>query len=156
MSAYERLRQLGLSLPDLAPTHEFRRLSVAGDLAFVSGHAPFADGEFQYRGKVGRELDLGAARRASEIALLGCLASVHHELGSLDAIRAVRKLNGYVNCAPDFEALPDVTDAASRLLIQLLGETGRHARTTVGVASLPAGVAVEIDLILTISSTIAL
>ncbi len=156
MSVYDQLQRLNLTLPDLAPTHEFLRVSVVDDLAFVSGHAPFADGQFLYRGKVGCELDLVTGQRAAESAVLGCLASLHHAIGSLDAIRQIRKLNGYVNCAPDFQDLPQVTDAASRLLIAVFGDAGRHARTTVGVMSLPMGVAVEIELIATLSSPGAL
>ena len=154
MSVEERLRQLCITLPNLAPTHEFLRVRLAGDLAFVSGHAPFEHGEFKYKGKVGRELDLATGQHAAECALLGCLASLQSELGSLARVRQVVKLNGYVNCPPDFVDLPKVTDRASRLLINLFGDGGRHARTTVGVISLPMGVAVEVELILRLSSPV--
>jgi enamine deaminase RidA (YjgF/YER057c/UK114 family) len=147
VSISDQLNRLNLKLPDLAPTHEFLRVSVVDDLAFVSGHAPFANGQFLYRGKIGRELDLAVGQRAAASAVLGCLASLHDAVGSLDAVRCVRKLNGYVNCVENFEDLPRVTDGASRLLIDLFGEAGRHARTTVGVMSLPMGVAVEIELV---------
>jgi enamine deaminase RidA (YjgF/YER057c/UK114 family) len=147
MSVYERLQQLRLTLPDLAPTHEFLRVNVIDDLAFVSGHAPFEDGQFCYRGRIGREFDLLAGRRAAENALLGCLASLESSIESLDSVRQIVKLNCYVNCVPEFQDLPQVTDAASKLLINLFGDSGRHARTTIGVASLPMGVVVEIELI---------
>ncbi|MGD0295673.1 MAG: RidA family protein [Bryobacteraceae bacterium] len=147
MSVHERLQQLGLKLPELAQTTEFLRVNIIDDLAFVSGHASFADGDFCYRGKIGRELDLSEGRRAAELAALGCLTSLENSIGSLDAVRRIVKLNGYVNCEPEFDDLPRVTDAASKLLVDLFGDSGRHARTTVGVASLPQGVAVEIELI---------
>jgi enamine deaminase RidA (YjgF/YER057c/UK114 family) len=151
VSVYERMKRLGLSLPDLAPTYEFLRVNFVDDLVFVSGHAPYEDGQFKYRGKIGRELDLLAGQRAAESALLGCLASLQSEIGSLESVRQIVKLNGYVNCVQDFQDLPQVTDAASRLLVQLFGDSGRHARTTVGVMSLPMGVAVEIELVARIS-----
>ena len=133
MSFRERLQQLGLRLPELAPTAEFLQVNLLNDLAFVSGHAPFEDGEFRYSGKIGREFDLSVGRRAAELAVLGCLASLEDSLGSLDGIRQIVKLNGYVNCVAEFH--------------DLFGDSGRRARTTVGVASLPQGVAVEIELI---------
>ena len=133
MSFRERLQQLGLRLPELAPTVEFLRVNLLDDLAFVSRHAPFEDGEFRYSGKIGREFDLSVGRRAAELAVLGCLASLEDSLGSLDGIRQIVKLNGYVNCVAEFH--------------DLFGDSGRCARTTVGVAGLPQGVAVEIELI---------
>lgn len=147
MSAYEQLHKLHLRLPDLAPTHHFLRTNVVNDLVFISGHAPFEGGEFKYRGKIGMDFDLAAGQQAAQRAVLSCLASFEHEVGSLDTIQQIAKLNGYVNCVEDFQDLPKVTDAASDLLIDLFGNSGRHARTTVGVASLPMGVAVEIELI---------
>jgi enamine deaminase RidA (YjgF/YER057c/UK114 family) len=144
---HERLKQAGLRLPELAPTKEFLRVKLIDDLAFVSGHAPFEGGDFRYIGRIGREFDLSSAREAAKLAVLGCLTSLETDLGSLERIQEIVKLNGYVNCVPEFHALPQITDAASHLLIDLFGDSGRHARTTVGVCSLPMGVAVEIDLI---------
>lgn len=152
MSVHERLQQLGLRLPELAPTAEFLRVNLFDDLAFVSGHAPFDNGEFRYSGKIGLECDLTVGRCAAELAVLGCLASLEDSIGSLDGVRQIMKLTGYVNCVPEFHDLPQVTDAASKLLVDLFGDSGRHARTTVGVASLPNGVAVEIDLIARLQS----
>lgn len=80
------------------------------------------------------------------------MASLEHALGSLDRVRRMIKLNGYVNCDPEFQDFPKITDAASKLLIRLFGENGHHARTTVGVASLSAGVAVEVELIVQVQS----
>lgn len=147
MTPYDRLTRLGFKLPGLAPTREFLRVNRIDDLAFVSGHAPFEDGAFRYCGRVGQEFDLATGRRAAELAVLGCLASLESSIGSLDCVRQIVKLNGYINCVGEFHDLPLITDAASKLLIDLFGESGRCARTTVGVASLPEGVAVEIDLI---------
>ena len=79
--------------------------------------------------------------------MLGCLASLESSLGSLEHVLQIVKVNGYVNCAPEFHDLPQITAAASQLLIDLFGESGRHAGTTPGVSSLPLGAAVEIELI---------
>lgn len=146
-SVESRLEALGLSLPAPAAAGEFLPAVTVGELAYVSGHVPFRDGEFLYRGKVGRDLDAEAGRRAAELAVLGCLASLKAALGDLGRVRRVVKLNGYVNCSPEFGDLPKVMDAGSRLLVALFGEAGRHARTTVGVASLPFGVAVEVEMV---------
>lgn len=140
------LQGLGLELPDLAPTHEFVAVNIVGDIGYVSGHAPYLDGGFRYRGKVGRDLGLEEGRQAAQLAALGCLTSLK-EAGCLERVRRVLKVNGYVHCDPEFLELPRVTDAASELLIKLFGESGRHARTTIGVASLPLGVAVELEMI---------
>lgn len=142
----KRLKELGLTLPDPSPTFEYLRALAVGDLIFVSGHVPYRDGEFQYRGKVGQDFDLETGRKAAELAALSSLASLKTVIGSLDNVRRVVKLNGYVNCTPEFTDLPKVMDGASKLLIDIFGDSGRHARTTVGVASLPLGVAAEIEM----------
>jgi enamine deaminase RidA (YjgF/YER057c/UK114 family) len=147
MHIHNRLRELGLGLPECAPTHEFLPVNVLGELAYVSGHAPFSDAAFRYQGKIGREFDLATGCKAAELAVLGCLASLEKAIGTLDSVRRVVKMNGYVNCDPEFRDLPQVTDAASKLLIALFGDSGRPARTTVGVASLPGGAAVELELV---------
>jgi enamine deaminase RidA (YjgF/YER057c/UK114 family) len=150
LSIERRLRDLGHELPELAPVHKFLPAVQVGNMVYISGHAPFRDGEFRYRGKVGRELDLEAGRRAAELAVLGCLTSLKAEIGKLESVRRIVKVNGYVNCDPEFTALPKVTDAASSLLVSLFGDAGRHARTTVGTASLPFGVAVEVEMLVQI------
>jgi enamine deaminase RidA (YjgF/YER057c/UK114 family) len=146
-SVESRLEALGLSLPAPAAAGEFLPAVTVGELAYVSGHVPVRGGEFLYRGKVGRDLDAEAGRRAAELAVLGCLASLKSVLGDLGRVRRVVKLNGYVNCSPEFGDLPKIMDAGSKLLVALFGDAGRHARTTVGVASLPFGVAVEVEML---------
>ena len=147
MRALDRLRKSGFELPEPPPRHPFVPVAVVRDLAFVSGHAPYRDGAFCFKGKVGRKLDLSAAQQAAGLALSGCLRSLRDRFETLDAIKRILKLNAYVNCVPDFHQLPSVSDAASAILEEVFRENGRHARTTVGVCSLPAGVAVEIELV---------
>jgi enamine deaminase RidA (YjgF/YER057c/UK114 family) len=135
-----------MPLPERPPTHEYLPVSRVGDLLFVSGHAPYVDGSHRNRGRVGHTLDLHAAREAARLAVLGCLVSLEAELRTLDDVQRLVKVNGYVHCVAGFEPLPKITDGASELLIDLFGPAGRHARTTVGVASLPSGVAVELEM----------
>jgi enamine deaminase RidA (YjgF/YER057c/UK114 family) len=146
-TARRRLAEMGIAWPPVPPTHQYVPAVRFGQMVFVSGHAPYADGTHQYRGRVGETLDLDQARSAARLAVLGCLVSLESALGSLDNIERVLKVNGYVHCVPGYEPLPKVTDAASELLIELFAAAGQHARTTVGVASLPSGVAVELELL---------
>lgn len=145
--ARRRLSEMGISWPPVPPRHEYLPAVTVNGLVFVSGHAPYSEGGHQYRGRVGETLDLAQGRAAARLALLGCLVSLERALGTLDSVARIVKLNGYVHCVPGFEPLPKVTDGASELLIELFGEAGRHARTTVGVASLPSGVAVELEMV---------
>jgi enamine deaminase RidA (YjgF/YER057c/UK114 family) len=147
-----RIHAAGLVLPEVAPTGQFLAVQVTNGIAYVSGHAPYDNGTFLFQGKVGREFDLTQGQAAAVAATLGCLASVNAILGSLAAVSKVLKVNGYVNCTPEFTALPMVMNAASDVLVAIWGEAGRHARTTVGVASLPMGVAVEVELVLELTS----
>ena len=100
-------------------------------------------------GKVGTDLDLDDARRAARLVALNLLATVRRELGSLDAVRRVVKVLGMVNCSPGFNQMPAVIDGCSDLLVAVFGdEIGRHARSAVGMAELPFGIPVEIEMVL--------
>ena len=102
---------------------------------------------FASKAKSGANWIFPQPNRRRGLALLGCLRSLHDRFETLDAVKRILKLNAYVNCVPNFHELPSVSDAASAILEEVFGENGRHARTTVGVCSLPAGVAVEIELV---------
>ena len=144
MSRIERrLADLGLALPPpKAPVANYLGSKRSGDLLFVSGLVS------QTRGEVGTDLDLGAAKAAARDALLDILAIVKHDIGDLDRIVSVERMQGFVRSAPTFTAQPQVIDGASDLLVALLGEDGRHARTATGAAQLPFGAAVQLDLVL--------
>ena len=144
MSRIERrLADLGLALPPpKAPVANDLGSKRSGDLLFVSGRVS------QTRGEVGTDLDLGAAKAAARDALLDILAIVKHDIGDLDRIVSVERMQGFVRSAPTFTAQPQVIDGASDLLVALLGEDGRHARTATGAAQLPFGAAVQLDLVL--------
>ncbi len=145
--ARRRLDDLGIPWPPVPPTHEYLPTVAVDGLIYVSGHAPYSDGGHQYHGRLGDTFDLDEGRSAARLAALGCLVSLERAVGTLDAVGRIVKVNGYVHCVPGYRPLPKVTDAASELLIELFGEAGRHARTTVGVASLPGGVAVELEMV---------
>lgn len=145
--AEARLNALGLTVP-VAPTPAAAYVPFvrSGDLLHIAGQVPVRDGQFRYLGKLGVDFDLAAGQDCAQEVALNVLAQVKAALGGdLDRVVRVVKLNGFVNCAPDFVQQPQVMNAASELMVAAFGEAGRHARSAVGVASLPFGVAVEID-----------
>ncbi|ADB50629.1 RidA family protein [Conexibacter woesei] len=147
MSAEERMRALGLELPaPFAPVGAYVAARRAGDQLHVSGQGPLLPGGGFVRGKVGAELTLEQAQEAARLAALSALATMRDALGTLDRVVAIARVVGYVNCAPGFNATPAVLDGCSKLLLDALGEAGRHARSAIGVAELPFDIAVEVDL----------
>lgn len=143
----ERLKEAGLTLPDAAtPAFNYVSLTIHRGIAYVSGQLPKVDGELLVTGKVGAEVDLDTARGEARTCILQGLACLRAELGTLDRVERILKINGYVASAPGFNAQPKVIDAASDLLVQVFGEAGRHARAAVGVAELPRNAAVEIEM----------
>jgi enamine deaminase RidA (YjgF/YER057c/UK114 family) len=142
---------MGLSLPP-APSAlaNYVGAVVAGKLVFVSGHGPVRNGELTYRGKLGREFTTPQGQEAARLVMLNCLATLKAAIGSLDRVRRVVKLLGMVNGTPEFTEQPQVINGASDLLITIFGDRGRHARSAVGMASLPFNIAVEIEMIVEI------
>jgi enamine deaminase RidA (YjgF/YER057c/UK114 family) len=153
VAASERLRELGIQLPEPAePLANYVRARRVGNLLFVSGHgpAPAPDGQ-RPNGKVGRDLNLDQAYQAARLVGVNLLASVQAELGDLDRVRQIVKLLGMVNCAPGFNQTPRVINGCSDLLVEVFGEEiGRHARSAVGMAELPNDIPVEIEMIVEI------
>lgn len=149
MGAEARLAELGIELPAAGqPVANYRMAVRSGNLLFVAGHGPAQRDGVKVRGKVGADLDLAEAREAARLVGVNLLATVREELGSLDAVGRVVKLLGMVNCAPGFDQTPEVIDGCSDLLVDVFGpEAGSHARSAVGMAELPYGLAVEIEMI---------
>jgi enamine deaminase RidA (YjgF/YER057c/UK114 family) len=116
-----------------------------GNLLFTAGQ-----GVDQYHGKLGENLTLEEGYAASRQSMLNLLAVVQHELGSLNKVKRIVKLLGFVNCTEDFTDQPKVINGASDLLVNIFGEKGRHARSAVGMAQLPGGTAIEIEMIVEI------
>jgi enamine deaminase RidA (YjgF/YER057c/UK114 family) len=147
-----RLAELGLTLPDApAPAANYVPYVVAGDIVYVSGQVSMAGGTF-LTGKLGADMDAAAGAEAARACALSLLAQVRAACGGdLDRLARVVKLTGFVNSTPDFGDQPKVVNGASDLLVEVLGDAGRHARSAVSAASLPFGVAVEIEGIFQIS-----
>jgi enamine deaminase RidA (YjgF/YER057c/UK114 family) len=147
MPVRQRLEELGLRLPSVfAPAGNYLGCVVDGGLVYVGGHGPI-NGDDVVIGKLGGGLTLDDGRRAARMTALSILATLEAELGDLDRVRRIIKVFGMVNVAPGFDRTPQVIDACSDLLVDVFGEAGRHTRTAVGLAELPYGIAVEIELV---------
>jgi enamine deaminase RidA (YjgF/YER057c/UK114 family) len=148
VGAEERLADLGIELPPVpAPLASYVPVVVTGDLAFVAGQVPLAEGKALITGKVGRDLDIEAGAEAARRCALQAVAALREELGSLDRVRRIVRMAVFVASAPGFTDLPKVANGASDLLGDVFGELGRHARVAVGVSELPLGVPVEVELL---------
>jgi enamine deaminase RidA (YjgF/YER057c/UK114 family) len=148
MRIEQRLRELGLDLPEpVAPAFQYVAVVVHGGYAWVSGQIPRAGNRVLMTGKVGADVSLEQARQAARACVLQGLSQLKDSLGDLDRVARVVKVTGFVASAPGFTEQPQVVDAASQLLGQVFGEAGRHARSAVGVAELPRGVPVEVELL---------
>ncbi len=147
MSAIEQLLMAaGMRLPEFtAPVYQYQAVVIHQGVAYVSGQIPREGADVFVRGKVGAQVDLATAQEAARRCVLGALSALKAELGSLDRVERVLKVTGFVASASGFNQQPQVIDAASTLLIELLGDAGRHARSAIGVAELPRGVPVEIE-----------
>ena len=147
MSGYEtRLAELGVTLPDApAPAANYVPWAVVGDMVYVSGQISMQDGAF-ITGKLGADIGVDEGAAAARTCAIGLLAQLKAACGGdLDRLVRVVKLTGFVNSTPDFTDQPKVVNGASDFLVEALGEAGRHTRSAVSAASLPFGVAVEIE-----------
>jgi enamine deaminase RidA (YjgF/YER057c/UK114 family) len=152
MSAEKKLQEMGISLPQTPkPIANYVPAVKTGNLLFVSGHGPYNDGKAVTSGKLGKELTVEQGTQTARNVALNCLASVKASLGDLDKVKRVVKLLGMVNCTEDFKDQPKVINGASDLLVELFGEAGRHARSAVGMQSLPNGIPVEIEMIIEVA-----
>ena len=153
MSYETRLKELGLVLPELPkPAGHFVPAVQTGKLLFVSGQIPARSGQIIMKGKLGRDLSIEQGQEAARAALLNVLTVIQSTTGTLDVIKRIVKLNGWVASAEGFNSQPKVVDGASLLLEEIFGEAGKHARAAIGVAELPLGVPVELELIAEVQS----
>lgn len=148
MSFTEQLVKLGIELPGPYPPHDpLDAVVVHGGVARTSGQLPRDhDGKLVHPGVLGREVSAEEGAEAARWCALNALSVLVHELGSLDQIERVLTVLGFVASAPGFVEQPPVVDGASRLLHEVFGDAGRHTRSAVGVAALPRGGAVEIEV----------
>jgi enamine deaminase RidA (YjgF/YER057c/UK114 family) len=150
-SPQENLAALGLELPPVpTPAASYVPATRSGNLIFTAGQLPFTEGELLATGKVDDTVRPEVATEAARLCALNALAAAAAEAGSLDNIRRVVKVTGFVASAPGFTGQPGVINGASDLLGEVFGENGLHARSAVGVAELPLGAPVEVEVIVEI------
>lgn len=144
-----RLQAMGLTLPaGVAPFANYVPYVREGALLFIAGQAPVgADGKIAYVGRVGRELSEADGYASARLSGIGCLAQIRQAVGSLDRVRRIVSLRGFVNSAEDFFGQAKVVNGASDLMVEVFGDLGRHVRAAVGTSVLPMNMATEIELI---------
>jgi enamine deaminase RidA (YjgF/YER057c/UK114 family) len=152
MGAERKLKELGLSLPPVsAPAANYVNAVQTGNLLFLAGKGPLAVDGKRPSGKVGRDFTLEEGYQHARTTGLDLIAVMQAELGSLDRVKRIVKVLGMVNCTPDFTDPPKVINGASDLFVEVFGDRGRHARSAVGMNSLPMGIPVEIEMIVEVA-----
>jgi enamine deaminase RidA (YjgF/YER057c/UK114 family) len=145
----ERLAQLGITLPPLPPPMaNYVPFTLSGSVLYISGQGPKTNDGDWIQGKVGKDVTLEQAYEAARLTGIRLLAVAQAALGSLQRVKRVLKVNGFVNAVPEFQDQPAVINGCSDLLVNLLGDAGRHARSAIGVGSLPQNIVVEIEAIM--------
>jgi enamine deaminase RidA (YjgF/YER057c/UK114 family) len=144
----KKLKELGIELlPPVKPIANYVKAVRTGNLLFLSGHGPTkADGSY-ITGKVGRDLTIEQGYAAAKLTGEGILSTLKAELGDLNKVKRVIKVNGWVNGTPDFADQPKVINGCSDLMVAVFGDKGKHARSAMGAGSLPSNIAVEIEII---------
>lgn len=147
-----KLKELRIELPEVGkPIANYVKAVRTGNLLFLAGHGPNkADGSW-ITGKVGKDLTIEQGYEASKLTAINILATIKAELGTLNKVKRIVKVNGMVNCTPDFTDQPKVINGCSDLLVAVFGEAGKHARAAVGMNALPMDTAVEIEVIVEIA-----
>ena len=148
-----RLQELGITLPDSpAPLANYVPVVKTGNLIYLSGVGPTAksDGS-EYKGKLGDNISVDEGYDAARLTAVNLIARLKGYLGDLDRVTQIVKLLSMVNATPDFIAPPAVSNGCSDLMVEVFGDRGRHARSAIGVATLPGGIPIEIELIAEIS-----
>ncbi len=144
-----RLKELGITLPEPPqPVASYVPFTISGNIVFISGQVPIADGAVKYVAKLGADGGVEVGQAAAQLCAINVLAQLKAACeGDLDRVTRCLKLGVFVNATPDFTQQPQVANGASDLIAAVFGDAGKHARAAVGVGSLPRGVAVEVDAI---------
>jgi enamine deaminase RidA (YjgF/YER057c/UK114 family) len=151
MSVYDRLQALGITLPPVAtPAAAYVPFVQTGNLVFLSGHIAKRDGK-SWVGQLGREIDTATGKLAARAVAIDLLGTLHAAIGDLNRVERIVKLVSLVNSAPDFTEHHLVTNGCSELLGEVFGEKGQHARAAFGVAQIPTGACVEIDMVVQVA-----
>jgi enamine deaminase RidA (YjgF/YER057c/UK114 family) len=147
MTVYDKLSALGITLPPVAvPAAAYVPWVRAGDLVFLSGHLARKEGK-PWQGRLGQNMTVAEGQQAARAAAIDLLGTLHVAAGDLSRVKRIVKVMSLVNSVPDFTEQHLVTNGCSELLGQVFGEAGQHARSAFGVASLPLGACVEIELV---------
>jgi enamine deaminase RidA (YjgF/YER057c/UK114 family) len=147
MSVYDKLKELNITLPPVAtPAAAYVPFVRSGNLVFLSGHIARKDGK-PWVGQLGKTMQTEEGKQAARAIAIELLGTLHAAVGDLNAVKRIVKVMSLVNSAPDFTEQHLVTNGASELIGQVFGEAGKHARSAFGVAQIPLGACVEIELV---------
>ncbi|WP_455482352.1 RidA family protein [Bartonella sp. B35(2025)] len=150
-SIENHLKKLGITIPEaVQPIANYVTTSQSGNQLFISGQLPLSNGKPVAIGKVGATVSIEQAKKSAEVCAINILAQIKAILGDLNKIKQIVKITVFVATDPNFTNIPLVANGASDLLIKILGESGKHARSAIGVATLPMDVPVEIEAIIEI------
>jgi enamine deaminase RidA (YjgF/YER057c/UK114 family) len=142
-----KLKELGILLPEAPkPVAAYIPAKQSGKLVFTAGQLPMVQGELISKGLLGQDVEIEEANKAARICTLNALAAIKGVVGDLDRIKQIVRVVGYVASVPTFTQQPAVVNGASELLLEIFGESGKHARSAVGMAVLPLNASVEIEL----------
>jgi enamine deaminase RidA (YjgF/YER057c/UK114 family) len=147
-----KLKELNIVLPEVGkPVANYVKAVRTGNLLFLAGHGPQKTDGSWITGKVGKDLTIEQGYDASKLTAINILATIRADLGTLNKVKRIVKVNGMVNCTDDFFDQPKVINGCSDLLVAVFGESGKHARAAVGMNALPMNTSVEIELVVEIS-----
>ena len=146
---YERLKELGIELPEVSPpvANYVNAVTTSNGLVFLAGKGPRKKDGTYITGKVGADLTQEEGYDAARLTAITQLAALHDAIGDLNKVKRVVKVLGMVNCIPEFGNQPEVVNGFSDLIVEVFGEKGKHARAAVGMGSLPRNIAVEVEMI---------
>ena len=143
----EKIKKMGIEIPEAAkPLAAYIPALKVGNLIMTSGQVPVVNGVIKFLGKVGKDLSEEEGKEAAKLCAINCLSAVKSVIGNLDKIKRVVKLTVFVNSAENFTAQPKVANGASEFIVEIFGDSGKHARSAVGVSELPLNSAVEIEM----------
>ncbi len=148
MNIESKLIDLGIEIPEYQqPNVPLIPSNCVGNTVFSSGNTATVCGTLKYSGTVGENVTIEEAKEAAKIATLNCLSGIKHTIGDLNRIKKIIKVNGFVACTSDFKQQAEIINTASNLIISIFGERGKHARSALGVAALPGGSPVEVEIV---------
>ncbi|MDF2652321.1 MAG: hypothetical protein K0Q73_8126 [Paenibacillus sp.] len=126
-------------------------VKVIGNIAYISGHVPFSEGELLYKGRIGADISIEDGKKSAALSVINCLESFDKAVG-LDKLETVLKVTGYLSCTEDVTDHPSIMNGGSDVLVGVFGETGRHARAALGIHTLPLGSSTEVEMIVSIKA----